>query len=32
VAFTALYISMLMERYSLRRSETALDEVHRIVS
>ena len=32
VAFTALCISMLMERYSLRRSETALDEVHRIVS
>ena len=31
VAFTALYVLMLMERYSLRRSEAALDEVHRNV-
>ncbi len=32
VAFTALYVSMLMERYSLKKSETALDELHRSVS
>jgi heme exporter protein C len=32
VAFTALYVLLLMERYSLRRSETALDELHRSVA
>jgi heme exporter protein C len=31
VAFTVLYVLILMERYSLRRSETALDELHRSV-
>ena len=28
VAFTALYVYLLIERYSLRRSEVALDELH----
>lgn len=28
VTFTVLYIYMLMERYALRRTENALDEVH----
>ena len=31
VAFTLLYVMILVERYSLRRSETALDELHRSV-
>ena len=31
VAFTVLYVMILVERYSLRRSETALDELHRSV-
>ena len=29
VTFTVLYVYMLVERYSLRQAETALDELHR---
>ena len=32
VTFLVLYVSMLVERYSLRRTEAALDEIHQSVS
>jgi len=32
VAFTALYVYLLMERYSLRRSESELDELHQRIA
>lgn len=30
--FTVLYVYMLVERYSMRRTETALDELHQMLS
>jgi heme exporter protein C len=30
IAFTVLYVYMLVERYSLRRSEAAVDEIYRL--